>query len=62
MDQFAFSDFPTAATSVLQFLQGRLGFDLWMVTRAVGDDWVILNAADTGYGVESGDVFTWSDS
>ncbi len=62
MDQVAFSDFPSAATAVLQFLQGRLGFDLWMVTRAVGEDWVILNAADTGYGVESGDVFRWSDS
>ena len=62
MDQLAFSDFPTAATAVLKFLQGRLGFDLWMVTRAVGDDWVILSAADTGYGVESGDVFKWSDS
>ncbi|HVF13432.1 MAG TPA: sensor domain-containing diguanylate cyclase [Acidimicrobiales bacterium] len=62
MDQVAFSDFPTAATAVLQFLQSRLGFDLWMVTRAVGEDWVILNATDTDYGVESGDVFKWSDS
>jgi diguanylate cyclase (GGDEF)-like protein len=62
MDQVAFSDFPTAATAVLQFLQGRLGFDLWMVTRVLGEDWVILNAADTTYGVESGDVFKWSDS
>ncbi len=62
MDQAAFSDFPSAATAVLQFLQGRLGFHLWMVTRAVGEDWVILSAADTGYGVESGDVFKWSDS
>lgn len=62
MDQSAFSDFPTAATAVLEFLQGRLGFDLWMVTRAVGEDWVVLHAADTGYGVESGDVFKWSDS
>ena len=62
MDQVAFSDFQTAARAVLQFLQGRLGFDLWMVTRAVGEDWVILHAVDTGYGVESGDVFTWSDS
>ncbi len=62
MDQSAFSDFPTAAGTVLRFLQGRLGFDLWMVTRAVGEDWVVLHAADTGYGVESGDVFKWSDS
>ncbi len=62
MDQSAFADFPSAATAVLRFLQGRLGFDLWMVTRALGEDWVVLNAADTGYGVESGDVFKWSDS
>ena len=33
-----------------------------MVTRVLGEDWVVLNAADTGYGVESGDVFKWSDS
>lgn len=62
MEQFAFSDFAKAATAVLQFLQDRLGFDLWMVTRAVGEDQIVLHAVDTGYGVASGDVFKWPDS
>ena len=62
MEQSAFADFPTAATAVLEFLQDRLGFDLWMVTRTVGDDWIVLQVADKGYHVNSGDVFKWSDS
>lgn len=62
MDPTAFPDFLAAGTAVLQFLQQRLGFDLWMVTRTVGDDWLVLNAADRGYGVKRGDVFRWSDS
>ena len=62
MEQSAFSDFPTAATAVLEFLQDRLGFDLWMVTRTVGDDWIVLQVADKSYHVNSGDVFKWSDS
>jgi diguanylate cyclase len=62
MDTSAFPDFRTAATAVLAFLHQRLGFDLWMVTRTVGDDWVVLHAEDRGYGVNGGDVFKWSDS
>jgi diguanylate cyclase (GGDEF)-like protein len=62
MDASAFPDFQTAATAVLAFLQERLRFDLWMVTRTVGDDWVVLHAADRAYGVTSGDVFKWSDA
>jgi len=62
VEQFAFPDFPTAATAVLGYLQDRLGFDLWMVTRTIGDDWIVLHAADRGYEVGPGDVFRWSDS
>ncbi|MBD1876227.1 sensor domain-containing diguanylate cyclase [Nodosilinea sp. FACHB-131] len=55
-------DFNTAALAVLTHLHDRLGFDLWMVTRTEGEDWIVLQANDTGYGVKAGDVFRWSDS
>lgn len=57
-----FADFPSAARAVLAFLHKRLGFDLWMVTRASGDDYIVLYAEDHGYGVENGQVFNWTDS
>lgn len=59
-DQFA--DFSSAAQAVLRHLHNRLGFDLWMVTRTEGDDWIVLNAEDHGYGVTDGTVFRWADS
>ncbi|MEX0268559.1 sensor domain-containing diguanylate cyclase [Leptolyngbyaceae cyanobacterium UHCC 1019] len=62
LDVQAFSDFDSAARAVLGFLQGRMGFDLWMVTRTEGKDWIVLQASDHGYGVEEGDVFRWADS
>jgi diguanylate cyclase (GGDEF)-like protein len=55
-------DFATAARRIMGYLQNRLGFDLWMVTRTVGDDWIILDALDRGYNVEAGDVLAWSES
>lgn len=57
-----YSGFPEAADSVMQVLQSRLGFRLWMVTRTEGDDWIVLAARDRGYGVEPGQVFRWRDS
>lgn len=55
-------DFNTAALAVLTYLHDRLGFDLWMVTRTEGNDWIVLQANDQGYGVKVGDVFRWTDS
>ncbi|MGF1517641.1 MAG: diguanylate cyclase [Nodosilinea sp.] len=55
-------DFNTAALAVLTYLHDRIGFDLWMVTRTEGDDWIVLQANDQGYGVKAGDVFNWTDS
>lgn len=57
-----FSDFDSAAEAVLSFLHGRFGFDLWMVTRTEGEDWIVLDSLDQGYGVRRGDVFNWADS
>ena len=62
MEVLSFSDFETAAHAVLAFLHQRLGFDLWMVTRTAGDDWIVLQSEDHGYGIAPGTVFRWADS
>ena len=55
-------DFNAASSEVLGYLQRRLGFGLWMVTRTQGNDWIVLGTKDDCYGVKSGDVFCWADS
>ncbi len=57
-----FTDFDSAARHVLSYLRQRLDFDLWMVTRTEGDDWILLQVEDKSYGVQEGAVFCWSDS
>ena len=62
MDAPSVGDFATASRAVLAFLHRRLGFDLWMVTRTEGDDWIVLQSEDHGYDVKPGTVFRWADS
>lgn len=57
-----FTGFADAATAALQFLQERHPLDLWMVTRTIDNDWIVLRSADRGYDVSDGDVLAWSDS
>ena len=54
--------FLPAARDVLEYLQMRFGFGLWMVTRTCGEDWIVLAAEDQCYKVKEGDVFKWTDS
>lgn len=56
------ADFEHAGRAVLQFLRRRCGLDLWMITRVDGDDWIVLQSEDYGYGIGPGRVFRWSDS
>jgi len=56
------ADFASAASEVLQFLYERLGFRLWMITKTEGNDWIVLQVKDEGYGVTEGSVFRWTDS
>ncbi len=56
------TDFEQAGRTVLEFLHRRFGFKLWMLTRVEGDDWIVLQSNDHGYGVRSGRVFRWADS
>jgi diguanylate cyclase len=58
----AYRDFHHASHAVIAFLREHVGFDLWMVTRTEGDDWIILEATPNGYGVEAGQVLPWRDS
>lgn len=57
-----FDSFESAGKMVLGFLHRRFGFELWIVTRTEGDDWIVLQAEDHGYGVKEGDVYRWADS
>lgn len=61
-DPNSFGCFSEASHAVLDHLHESLGFDLWMVTRTEGKDWIVLEAVDNGYGVARGDVFRWTDS
>lgn len=59
-----YPDFATASAHALRTLEAQFHMGLWMVTRTVGDDWIVLEAVNTDsrYAVASGDVFSWSDS
>ncbi|MEB3268906.1 MAG: sensor domain-containing diguanylate cyclase [Leptolyngbya sp.] len=63
-DISSYQNFGDAAKAVLKFLQDSLGFDLWMVTRTVEDNWIILETETRGseYTIQAGDVFRWSAS
>lgn len=55
-------DFQSAGKKTLQLLHDRLGFDLWMLTRVEGEDWIVLSSEDYGYGIHEGAVLDWRDS
>lgn len=57
-----FENFAAAAAEVLALLHQHMGFQLWMITRKEGDNWIMLVVLDHGYGVSAGDVLCWSDS
>jgi len=60
-----FPDFATASAEVLAMLQSRVGLGLWMVTRAVGPDQVVLaarSAPGSGYDVAVGTSLPWDGS
>lgn len=59
---FSFDGFHSASQAVINYLHKRFGFGLWMITRTEGEDWIVLQAKDTSYGVNPGSVFRWADS
>ncbi|NNH25744.1 sensor domain-containing diguanylate cyclase [Acinetobacter terrestris] len=62
MNNINFKNFEEAGQAILQFLHKRFEFDLWMITRVEGKDWIVLQSEDHGYGVKPGQVFKWADS
>src|SRR5690606_8661797 len=62
MDNISFKNFEEAGQAVLKFLHQRFGFNLWMITRTEGDDWIVLQSEDNGYDIKPGQVFRWADS
>ncbi|MPW45037.1 sensor domain-containing diguanylate cyclase [Acinetobacter guerrae] len=62
MSSIAFKNFHEAGQAVLHFLHQKFGFDLWMITRVEGNDWIVLQSEDHGYDVKPGRVFNWADS
>ncbi|MCS3904289.1 diguanylate cyclase (GGDEF)-like protein [Methylohalomonas lacus] len=57
-----FADFEAASYAVLDYLRERINLRLWMVTRAEGDDWLVLAARDKAGLICPGSVFNWQDS
>lgn len=57
-----FENFEHASKAVLAYLHQQFGFDLWMMTKTDGEDWIVLQSEDHGYQVKEGTVFKWSDS
>lgn len=43
-------------------LHAHFSFTLWAVTRAQGDDVIVLDAIDHGYGIAAGHVAPWGDT
>ena len=62
INQLLFKDFNAAGEQVLKYLHNHLGFGLWMITRTEGNDWIVLQTEDHGYGIQPGHVFNWEDS
>lgn len=62
MKNMNFKNFEEAGQAILRFLYKRFGFDLWMITRVEGKDWIVLQSEDHGYNVKPGQVFQWADS
>ena len=58
-----FSNFAEAAQAVLSGLRDRVGLSLWLVTRAGGEDQIVLRAdAREGAALTEGTVLSWSGS
>lgn len=63
------NDFAAAAQATMAYLRRRLGFQLWMVTRTEGDDWIVLYADEAeeagpqaGYGIAPGQAYPWTET
>lgn len=51
-----------ALNSLITILKHEINLDLWMITRVVDDDWIMLAISENSYGVNVNDVKVWSES
>ncbi|MDF1762034.1 MAG: sensor domain-containing diguanylate cyclase [Oleibacter sp.] len=56
------NDFDDASRAVLLYLKEKTGMGLWMTTRVIGDEQIVLNYIDDVYGVEKGTSLSWCGS
>lgn len=57
MEDIIFKNFEEAGQTVLKFLSQKFGFDLWMITRTEGDNWIVLQSEDKGFKCYAGTSF-----
>nr|WP_136250583.1 GAF domain-containing protein [Ningiella ruwaisensis] len=51
-----------ALNHVLTLLKLEVDLDLWMVTRVVDNDWILLSTTHNAYGVKENDVLEWNNT
>lgn len=57
-----FPGFEPACRWTMRFLQQRFGYRLWLVTRVIRDDWIVLFTEHQIYAVEEGSILPWSET
>ncbi len=62
LESGSFAGFADASFEISQCLMEVTDFDLWMVTRVIGDDYLVLCCVTSKYEIYNGDVFSWNDS
>ena len=60
--QIPFDSFPDACKAVFVHLQEQTGLSGWVVARAEGDDWIVLQSLGDDHRVEPGTTYPWKES
>ena len=56
------SRFRLSCQEILSYLSENIPMSLWMITRVSGDEWTIIEAVDSYYGIVPMTVYDWSVS
>ncbi|MCA1778546.1 MAG: GGDEF domain-containing protein [Xanthomonadaceae bacterium] len=54
--------FTHAANAVLRYLRQQCDLGMWSVSRAEGNDWILLKVDDRAYNVSDNTILKWEDS
>ncbi|MFN3329637.1 MAG: GGDEF domain-containing protein, partial [Pyrinomonadaceae bacterium] len=58
----SYKNFDEAVKAVLDFLKQRTGFNLWVFSRKVDSNLIVIESNDNSGLIKSGDTFPWADS